>query len=272
MNVSIITGGAGGMGLATARIIARDQRDAHIVLADLRADRLEQASHSLRDEGVRCDTVRCDVTDRASVREMIAFGRARGSLRAVIHSAGISPQMGSPEAILRINAVGTIHVTEACLSVAEQGFALVNVASMAAYMVPSWLMPTPVFALAFRDVEAFERRASWLLKPLPKGIAQTGMAYSMSKHFVLWYSRKNAARFGAKGARIVSVSPGLFETEMGKLEVKSGALDTLKTAAIARFGRPEEIAEVLAFCASDKASYLTGTDVLCDGGVVAGRG
>lgn len=98
-----------------------------------------------------------------------------------------------------------------------------------------------------------------------------GMAYSISKNFVVWYSQKNAGKFGQKGARIVSVSPASFDTEMGRLEEKSGSAEMLETAAIKRFGRPEEIAEVLAFCASDKASYLTGTDILCDGGTVAGR-
>lgn len=74
-----------------------------------------------------------------------------------------------------------------------------------------------------------------------------------------------------KGARIVSVSPGSFDTAMGRLEEKSGSAEMLKTAALKRFGKPDEIAEVLAFCASEKAGYLTGTDVLCDGGVCAGR-
>ena len=79
-----------------------------------------------------------------------------------------------------------------------------------------------------------------------------------------------ASSFGAKDAGIVSVSPGSIDTAMGRLEADHGAAEMLKFAAIKRFGSVEEIAEVLAFCASDKARYLTGTDVLCDGGVVAG--
>jgi NAD(P)-dependent dehydrogenase (short-subunit alcohol dehydrogenase family) len=78
-----------------------------------------------------------------------------------------------------------------------------------------------------------------------------------------------AARFGEKGARILSVSPGSFDTSMGRLEEKSGSRELLQFAALKRFGRPEEIAELLAFCAS-KPGYLTGIDILCDGGTLAG--
>ena len=79
-----------------------------------------------------------------------------------------------------------------------------------------------------------------------------------------------AAAFGRKDARVLSVSPGSFDTEMGRLEKKSGSERMLGFAALKRFGRPEEIAELLAFCASERAGYLTGTDVLCDGGTIAG--
>ena len=87
---------------------------------------------------------------------------------------------------------------------------------------------------------------------------------------LVWYSQKMAAAFGAKGARILSVSPGTFDTATGRLEEKSGSAKLIEYAAIKRYGTPEEIAELLAFCASDKPSYLTGTDILCDGGTKAG--
>lgn len=97
------------------------------------------------------------------------------------------------------------------------------------------------------------------------------MAYSISKAFVVWLSRTEAGAFGAKEARILSISPGSFDTEMGRLEEKSGSAAMLESAALKRFGKPDEIAELIAFCASRKAGYLTGIDILCDGGVIAGR-
>jgi NAD(P)-dependent dehydrogenase (short-subunit alcohol dehydrogenase family) len=107
---------------------------------------------------------------------------------------------------------------------------------------------------------------------MPKDLYRKGIAYGISKDYVIWLSKRRSGSFGSKAARILSVSPGSFDTEMGRIEERSGSGKMLETAALKRFGRPDEIAEVLAFCASEKASYLTGTDVLCDGGVVAGRG
>jgi NAD(P)-dependent dehydrogenase (short-subunit alcohol dehydrogenase family) len=91
----------------------------------------------------------------------------------------------------------------------------------------------------------------------------------LSKNFVIWHSRTIAAQFGTKGARVLSVSPGSFDTPMGKLEEDAGAGAFAQLGALKRFGRPSEIAELLAFCASDKPGYLTGTDIICDGGVMA---
>ena len=75
-----------------------------------------------------------------------------------------------------------------------------------------------------------------------------------------------AARFGAKGARILSVSPGSFDSAMGRLEKGSGSERLVACAALKRFGPSEEFAELLAFCACSKPGYFTGVDILCDGG------
>ena len=83
---------------------------------------------------------------------------------------------------------------------------------------------------------------------------------------MIWWSKELATPLGAKGARVVSVSPGSFDTEMGRLEEAKGAGALAEHSALGRFGKVEEIAEVLAFCASDKPGYLTGTDILVDGG------
>lgn len=267
-SVSVITGGAGGMGLATARIIGRDH---HVLICDVRQDRLDAAMASLRDEGVSCDAARCDITERASVDALLQQAAQLGRITSVVHTAGLSPQMAAPEAIMKVNALGTVNVVAACLPHASEGFALVNVASMAAYMMPSLLCPTRAYPLALTDADKFLRRAVRRARLMPNDFYRRGMAYGISKHFVIWLSRDSAARFGARGARVLSVSPGSFDTEMGRLEEKSGSAEMLRTAALKRFGTPAEIAEVLAFCASPQAGYLTGTDVLCDGGVIAGR-
>ena len=101
------------------------------------------------------------------------------------------------------------------------------------------------------------------------GLVDAVAATQLSKNFVIWYSKRIAAQFGGRGARVVSVSPGSFDTPMGQLEADAGAGALAALGALKRFGRPAEIAELLAFCAGDKPGYLTGADIICDGGVMA---
>ncbi|MFD2719639.1 SDR family oxidoreductase [Hymenobacter monticola] len=264
--VSVITGGAGGMGLATAKLMGQDHQ---VVICDVSQERLDAAQAELRGLGIACEAVVCDITNRESVAELVRRAQQLGTVASLIHTAGVSPQMGKPELIMRINALGTIHVSDACYAIAQEGFCLVNVASMAAYTLPNLFVPTRAYKLAGTDQEAFLRKALFVGNFLPQKL-RSGIAYSISKNFVVWYSKQQAARFGQKGGRVLSVSPGSIDTAMGRLEIKSGSEKMLQFAALKRFGRPEEVAEVLAFCASDKASYLTGIDILCDGGVIAG--
>jgi NAD(P)-dependent dehydrogenase (short-subunit alcohol dehydrogenase family) len=259
MPTAIVTGGAGGMGLATAKILGRDHR---VVIADVDQQRLDAAVAELTGLGIDAEATVCDITDRASVDALIARGNESGELRAVVHTAGVSPLMGSPELIIRINALGTINITEAALAMATEGFALVNVASIAGHMTPKFLLPTRTYRLALTDAQRFTAKLSKTRK--------STTAYSLSKAFVIWYSRQMAARFGANGARILSVSPGSFDTAMGRLEKTSGSERLIAYAALKRFGTPDEMAELLAFCASGKPGYLTGVDILCDGGTKAG--
>lgn len=266
--VVVITGGAGGMGLETAKIVGQQHT---VVISDVQAQRLEAATESLNTLGIHCHSQVCDVTDRASVAKLAALAHSLGEVSAVIHTAGLSPQMADARTILSVNALGTVNVAEEFLALAEEGFALVNVASMAAHLLPGILIPTAAFRLAASKPEAFLKKTVRRTRLMPSEFYRKGMAYGISKNFVVWYSKHSAASFGEKGARILSVSPGTFDTDMGRLEEKSGSMDMLKHAALKRPGRPGEIAEVLAFLASAKASYVTGVDILCDGGVVAAK-
>jgi NAD(P)-dependent dehydrogenase (short-subunit alcohol dehydrogenase family) len=263
MDVVIITGGAGGMGLATARVVGRDHA---VVLADVRQDRLDAAAGAL--DGVDATTVHCDVTDRAAVDDLLATASGLGPIRAVIHTAGVSPTMGNAEYVMRTNAIGTLNVNEAFYATAGEGSVIVNVASMAAHLLPEDIVPAQHFPLAFSDQHAFMAALLAACDIAPEEL-RSGIAYAVSKSFVKWYSTSQSERFGGKGLRIVSVSPGSIDTEMGRLEADAGAGALVADAAIPRWGRPEEMGELLAFCASDKAGYLTGTDILNDGGVVA---
>ena len=109
-SVSVITGGAGGMGLATAKVVGRDHT---LVLCDVRQDRLDEAARTLAGLGITATAVNCDVTDRKAVDGLLETASALGAIASVIHTAGVSPTMGSAEYIMRTNAVGTVNVNEA---------------------------------------------------------------------------------------------------------------------------------------------------------------
>jgi NAD(P)-dependent dehydrogenase (short-subunit alcohol dehydrogenase family) len=262
--VAVVTGGAGGIGLATAKIVGRDRT---VVICDISRDRLDAAVTELKKLGMTAKTVVCDITDPNSVAELVEISTALGAVTSVIHTAGVSPSMGAADLIMRVNAIGTVHINEGFHQIAREGFAIVNVASMAAHMLPRIALPTRQFKYAMRDEHTFMKKMMAVCRIAPES-ARPGMAYSISKSFVKWYCTSQAERFGRRGARIVSVSPGSIDTQMGRLEERSGAGAMLGHAALKRFGRPEEVAELLAFCAGNRAGYLTGVDILCDGGVI----
>jgi NAD(P)-dependent dehydrogenase (short-subunit alcohol dehydrogenase family) len=263
-NVAVITG-AGGMGVPTAKIVGRDHS---VVLADVREDRLDAAAKTLDGLGITAKAINCDVTDRDAVVSLLDTASGLGAIGAVIHTAGVSPSMGDAEYVMRTNAIGTLNVNEAFHEIARAGSVIVNVASMAAHLLPESIVPTAQFPHALQDEDSFMTEMLEACSIAPEEM-RSGIAYAVSKGFVRWYSTSQSERFGAKGVRILSVSPGSIDTEMGQLEAEAGAGAMVADAAVPRWGKPEEMADLLAFCASDKAGYLTGTDILNDGGVVA---
>ena len=185
MNTAVITGGAGGMGLATAKLLGVDHR---IVIADLGQDRIDAAVKELTGLGIAASGVVCDVTDEQSVHELMLAAASEGNrVRTVVHTAGVSPQMGKPDLIVRINALGTVNVAKAFLPLAQEGDALVNVASYAGHALPGILIPTRAFPLAESDparfVRALVRRAGIVGRK-----RHAGFAYALSKTYVIWYS------------------------------------------------------------------------------------
>jgi NAD(P)-dependent dehydrogenase (short-subunit alcohol dehydrogenase family) len=249
------------MGLATAKLIGRDHT---VLICDIVQARLDQAAEELSGLGIDCETATCDVTDREAAERVAGRASEIGTVASLVHTAGLSPQMGSVETILSVNAIGTVNVNQAFAPLAHEGFSIVNVASTAGHSsVP--LVSTRTYGLAATDPDRFLEKAVARCNLLPRKLRR-GLAYSVSKNFVIWWSRHLATPLGEKGARVVSVSPGSFDTEMGRLEKSHGAGALAEHSALGRFGRVEEIAEVLAFCASDKPGYLTGTDLLVDGG------
>jgi NAD(P)-dependent dehydrogenase (short-subunit alcohol dehydrogenase family) len=262
--VCIITGGGSGMGLATAKILGKDN---YIIIVGRSEKKLESALEELKAGGIEAESFACDISDRDSVDKLAAHAKEIGTVSSVIHAAGMSPHMGDPRQIMEANALGTIHINEAFYEVMEEGSCMIDVASMSGYLIPGIILPASKYKYSRTDKEIFMKKMMARVNFLPKNL-RSSIAYGISKNFVIWYAKTDAAKFGQKGIRIISVSPGSFETPMGNLE-KDSTNDYTSCCAIKRTGHVEEIANLLAFCASEKAGYLTGVDILCDGGCVA---
>ncbi len=174
--------------------------------------------------------------------------------------------MADGEKIFAINAVGTINVDEE-FGEAMDGGCILDVSSMSGYMLPPDKVPVQIYKLALTDVSAFQVAFSQMLSMVPDE-QKTGMAYTVSKNFVAWYTSRIAVRYGRKGLRVVSISPGTFNTPMGEVEGEEAASFALN-GALGRVGDSAEIARMMAFMVSDECSYLTGVDILYDGGAVA---
>lgn len=264
--VCVITGGGSGMGLAAAKCMPRYKI---IVVTGRTMSKLEKAVKELEALGYEAHAMTCDTSVREQVKALAEFSAALGKITNVIHSAGLSPAMADPEKLIRVNALGTVYVNEEFSRYMEKGSVIVDISSNSAYMIPGFLASAKVFSLADKDENLFLKKILALPGKL-KGYKASGLAYGLSKKFVIWYAAKCAFAYGEKGIRVCSLSPGLIATDMGNLEAEEGG-DLLKTTAEKRMGKPEELGFAIASVADERNGYLAGVDVLVDGGSVIGK-
>lgn len=265
--VCVITGGGSGMGLAAAKCMPKEKI---IVVAGRTAAKLDRAVAELKALGYEAYAKTCDVSIRSNVRELAAYAAGLGEIKNVINSAGLSPSMAKPEELLRVNALGTVYVNQEFAKVMGPGSVILDVSSNSGYMLPDFLVGKKAFALAETDEEQFLKKVLKLAGMVKDPYKSSGLAYGASKKFVSWYAAKCAHANGGKGIRVVSLSPGLIDTDMGRLEIQHGSA-LLDTAAERRMGTPEELGFALATVADERNGYLAGVDILCDGGSIGGK-
>lgn len=265
-NVCVITGGGSGMGLAAAKCMPKEKI---IVVTGRTISKLEKAVKELEELGFEAYAKTCDTSKREQVKELAEFAASLGEIKNVINSAGLSPAMAEPEQLIRVNALGTVYINEEFSKLMKAGSVIVDISSNSAYILPGFLANKKTFALADKDEDLFVKKILALPNKL-KGYKASGLAYGLSKKFVIWYAAKCAYKYGAKGIRVCSLSPGLIATDMGNLESEEGG-SLLNTTAEKRMGKPEELGFAIASVADERNGYLAGVDVLVDGGSVNGK-
>lgn len=259
--VCVVTGGGSGMSFEAAKRISRDHV---IVLMGRTPEKLENAVEEIKAIGGDGRAFSGDVSSESDVKGLREFAGSIGEVDMVIHGAGIAPSAADDAMkLIDINAIGTINI-DSTFAEAMNGGCILNIASSSGYMLPPEHLPTQLYTLAGDSSDSFRTKMNVVLSKVPEG-RRSGMAYCISKNFVIWFTRKMAVRYGKKGLRVVSISPGIIKTPLSDSEASSESL-----AAGCALGRMAEAGEIAVFMESIlRDTYLTGVDVLYDGGLIA---
>jgi NAD(P)-dependent dehydrogenase (short-subunit alcohol dehydrogenase family) len=263
-NVLVVIG-VGGIGMAIAR---REGAGKVVLLADIHEKNLAKAAQDLTDTGYVVETQQTDVSSLNSVEALVAKATALGNVLQVVNTAGLSPNMASVEKLLAVDLIGAVYVLEAFRDVIAQGGAGIHISSMAGHMIPDLGAETNK-ALAVTPVHE-------LLKlPIlqPANVPNTTYAYCLSKRANHLRIQAESLKWAERGGRVNSISPGIILTALAKHELDSpigdGYRAMIQHSAAKRVGTVDEVASLAHYLLGADSEFVTGSDFLMDGGVIA---
>ena len=261
----VVVIGAGSIGQAIARRVSSGK---HVLLADLRPELADAGAKVMSDAGFEVSTAAVDVSSRASVHALAGAAAALGDVWGVIHAAGVSPSQASPATILRVDLYGTALVLEEFGNVIAPGGSGVVIASMSGHRLGA-LSPEENVALATTPVE--ELLALPMLQP--GRVTDPLNAYQISKRANALRVMAEAVRWGKRGSRVNTISPGIIITPLANDELSgprgAGYRRFIDGSAAGRAGTPDEVAALAALLMGPDGAFITGSDFLQDGGVTA---
>ena len=265
MSDVIVVIGAGQIGQAIARRVSAGK---HVVLADLRKSNAEEAAEVLANAGFDVSTTTVDVSSRESVHALVQTATALGDVTGVIHAAGVSPSQATPEVILAVDLYGTALVLEEFGNIIAPGGSCVVIASQSGHRLGAL---TAQQDAALATTPADELRALPLLQP--DQVADSLHAYQLAKRGNSLRVMAEAVRWGKRGARVNTISPGIIITPLARDELTGprgeGYRRMIELCPAGRAGTPDEVGTVGALLMSPDGAFITGSDFLMDGGVTA---
>jgi len=257
--------GAGSIGQAIARRVSAGKR---VVLADLHRNNADAAAEVMRNAGFDVSTATVDVSSRESVHELVETATSFGDVTGVIHAAGVSPSQAPPAAILAVDLYGTALVLEEFGNVIARGGAGVVIASQSGHRLGA--------LTADQDAALATTPAHELLElPMlqPDQVTDSLHAYQLAKRGNSLRVMAEAVRWGKRGARINTISPGIIITPLARDELTGprgeGYRRMVALCPARRAGTPDEVGAVGALLMGPDGAFITGSDVLMDGGVTA---
>ncbi|WP_066912816.1 SDR family oxidoreductase [Millisia brevis] len=257
--------GTGGMGEAIAR---RSGPGRTVLLADFNEELLARLSESLGADGYHVETHPVDVSSVTSMGSLTERAASLGPIAAAVHTAGLSPAQAAVDAILRVDLLGVANFLDAFAAVIASGGSGVVIASMAGTLSAGRLPPELEAALAATPTDEL------LSLPFLQQLPDPGAAYGIAKRANQLRVQAASMQWGGRGARVNSISPGVIATPMGQQELAgdSGAQmrAMVDVSATGRLGTPGDIAAAVAFLTGPEATFISGADLLVDGGAVAG--
>lgn len=262
---SVIWIGAGQIGLAIVRRIASGKK---IIIGDKNIVNAQAAAEVLNNTGFDTVAMEADLSSRDSILSLISEAHKYGNIRHLVNSAGVSPSQASIETILKVDLYGTAVLLEEVGKVIAQGGAGVTISSQSGHRMPALTLEEDRL-LATTPTE--ELLSLEMLRP--ENIRDTLHAYQMAKRCNVKRVMSEAVKWGERGARINSISPGIIVTPLAIDEFNGPRGDFYKNMfAKCPAGRPgtaDEVAHVAELLLDDKAAFITGSDFLIDGGATA---
>jgi len=261
----IVVIGPGSIGQAIARRVSVGK---HVLLADLKKENADAAAKTLSDAGFIVSTTTVDISSRESVHALVEKASALGQITGLVHAAGVSPSQASPSTIFKVDLYGTAIILEEFGNVIAPGGSGVVIASQSGHRLLS-LTPEQDKALATTPAEEL-LSLSFLQS---EAVDSSLFAYQLSKRGNSLRVKAEAVRWGKRGARINTISPGIIMTPLANDELSGprgeGYRRMLELSPAGRAGTPDEVGVLAALLMGRDGAFITGSDFLMDGGVTS---